>query len=313
MTHTYNIAAINGNALIPVLTENGSLIAYIQPADSREIPQELPGFQGYRRAIAGLLQGIPLNYYYHKDAFGCTGQPIIQSPLKIRTMEKTTSSNGLTAERIKNDPAFERTRENSEEFTRAVKAAKLLRDIFRDVTVNAKDIKTHNRLTTAANRVIQSDPINERGKRTVTDGDPRRLKGFNFNQRAGIRDVLFVKCPVSFNRVSGELTVTIPSFVPASSTAPARGATHFRIMAAATAVNFETEEYEYDKQTTAELPLDNNPTLATTLTLALPANSTDIVVAALGIEFYQKVNGKHYELKSGDHIATTIVLVDKAA
>ena len=310
MTHTYNIAAINGNALIPVLTENGNIIAYIQPEDTREIPQESPGCQGYRRDIAGILQGIPLKYYYHKDAIGCTGQPIIPSLLKFKKMSKT---NGLTADRIKNDPAYERTRENNEEFGRAGSAAKLLREIFRDVTVNAKDIITHSRLTEATLRVLKADPINERGKRTVTDGDPRRLKNFHFNERAGIRDILFVKCPVNFNRVSGEVTVTIPSFVPGSSIGKPGGATHFRIMAAATAVNFDTEEYEYARQTTAELPLNTDATEATTLTLTLPANSTDIVVAALGIEFFQKVNGQYYVIKSGAHNATTIVLVDKAA
>jgi hypothetical protein len=224
-----------------------------------------------------------------------------------------TPTNGLTAERIKNDPAFERTRENNEEFARAGKAAKLLREIFREVTVNAKDIITQGRLTKATSRVVLGDTINERGKRTMTDGDLRRLKNFHFNSRAGIRDVLFARCAVNFNRVTGEVTVTIPSFVPADSMDPAKGATHFRITAVATAVDFDTEEYQSDTQRTAKLPLDMDATQVTTLTLALPANSTNIVVAALCIEFYQMVNGDHYELKAAGHNASTIVLVDKAA
>jgi hypothetical protein len=92
-----------------------------------------------------------------------------------------------------------------------------------------------------------------------------------------------------------------------------RGTTHFRIVAAAAAINFDTEQYEYAMQGTPELPYNSDPTLAATLTLALPANSKDTVVAVLGIEYYQRVNSRSYALKSGDHNATSIVLVDKAA
>jgi hypothetical protein len=228
-------------------------------------------------------------------------------------MAKTTSTSGVSADRIKTDPAFERTRENMEEFARAGKAAKLLRSIFRDVTINAKDIITQARLTKVTSRIVLGDPISERGKRTVNNGDLQQLQNFHFNERAGIKDVLFVRCPISFNRVSGEVTVTIPSFVPRNSVEQANGTTHFRIVAAAAAINFDTEQHEYAMQATPELPFNIDPTQAATLTLALPANSKDIVVAALGIEYYQRVNSRSYALKSGEHNATSIVLVDKAA
>jgi hypothetical protein len=91
----------------------------------------------------------------------------------------------------------------------------------------------------------------------------------------------------------------------------ARGTTHFRIVAAAAAINFDTEQYEYAMQGTPDLPFNTDPTLATTLTMALPANSTNTVLVALGIEYYQKVNSRSYALKSGEHNATTIVLVEK--
>ena len=49
-------------------------------------------------------------------------------------MAKTASSDGTSADRIKTDTAFERTWENKAVFSRAGKAAKILRTIFRDVT-----------------------------------------------------------------------------------------------------------------------------------------------------------------------------------
>jgi hypothetical protein len=256
-----------------------------------------------------LYQGAP---FIHKNAFGCTGQPIISSKIKTKTMAKTASSGGSLGDRIRTDPAFERTRENIAEFSRAGKAAKLLRTIFRDVTINAKDKVTQARLVKVTSRIITTDQVNERGARTVNNGDLLQLQGFHFNVRAGISDSLFVRCPVNFNRTSGEVTVNIPGFVPRNMVQKSRGTTHFRIVAAAAAINFDTEQYEYAMQGTPELPYNSDPTQATTLTLALPANSKDTVLAVLGIEYYQRVNSRSYALKSGDHNATSIVLVDKA-
>ncbi|OQP63791.1 hypothetical protein A3860_22900 [Niastella vici] len=329
MTNTFNIAGADGNVMVPVLSDTGSLMAYILYPDPTGILQELYSCMSiFRQSLdhvqrisrqsnthssniwGGTYQGAP---FLHKNAFGYTGQPIINSNSKTKTMAKTTSSGGTSADRIKNDSAFERTRENMAEFTRAGKAAKLLRTIFRDVTINAKDKVTQARLLKVASRIITTDPVNERGARTVNNGDLQQLHNFHFNVRAGITDSLFVRCPVSYNRVSGEVTVNIPAFVPRNMVQQARGTTHFRIVTAAATVNFDTEQYEYAMQGTAELPYNTDPTQAITLTLALPANSKDTVVVVLGIEYYQKVNTRSYALKSGEFNATSIVLVDKAA
>ncbi|HEX6426191.1 MAG TPA: hypothetical protein VF008_00845 [Niastella sp.] len=329
MTNTFNIAGAVGNVMVPVLSENGSLMAYLLYPDPTGILQELYGCKAIPRQYPGHSQAMlrpsdaptttrcwTFNQeasFLHKNAFGCTGQPIIHSQTKIKTMAKTASSGATSADRIKNDPAFERTRENMAEFGRAGKAAKLLRTIFRDVTINAKDKITQARLAKVTSRIITTDPVNERGARTVKNGDLQQLQNFHFNARAGISDSMFVRCPVNFNRVSGEVTVTIPVFIPRNMVQQARGTTHFRIVAAAAAINFDTEQYEYAMQGTPELPYTTDPTQATTLTLALPANSKDTVVAVLGIEYYQRVNTRSYALKSGEHNATSIILVDKAA
>ena len=305
-----DIAGAYGNVLVPVLSETGSLMAYLLHTDPPGIAQESHSSKAIVGQYPGHTQAIPGQYHYFKNAFGCTGQPIIHT-CKSKKMVKKTTTGGASADRIKNDPAFERTRENMEEFARAGKAAKLLRTIFRDVTINAKDTITQARLTKVMSRIVLGDPISERGKRTVNNGDLQQLQPFHFNERAGIKDVLFVRCPMNFNRVSGEVTVNIPAFIPRNMVQQAPGTTHFRILAAAAAVNFDTEQHEYAMQTTAELPYNSDPTQAATLTMALPANSTDMVIAALGIEYYQMVNSRSYALKSGEYNATTIVLVDK--
>ena len=46
---------------------------------------------------------------------------------------------GVDATRIKNDPAFARTRENGQEFGMAAKSGKIVRDAFRPLMMRASD------------------------------------------------------------------------------------------------------------------------------------------------------------------------------
>ena len=123
--------------MVPVLSATGSLMAYLLYPDPIGTLQEHYGFSAIPRQYLCSARAIPpqsdtysLGYGSHyTNAFGCTGQPIIRSLLKIKNMAKKTATSGASADRIKTDPAFERTRENMEEFTRAGKAAKFLRTL----------------------------------------------------------------------------------------------------------------------------------------------------------------------------------------
>ena len=247
-------------------------------------------------------------FFTDKESHRWTGQPFINH-LKINFMA-TESQNVVSADRIKTDPAFERTRENMAEFTRATKAAGLLRSIFREMLINASDKITQGRLCKVFSRIITTDPINARGERTVNKGDLLQVQRFNFNKRAGLSDTLYVRCLAGVDRATGQVVVTIPSFVPRIMVQAPRGTSHFRIVAAATAVDFDNETYEHAQQATTELPWDHVPTAASSLTMALPANSPHAIVVVLGIEFYQRVNARMYALKSGEFNAASVVKVD---
>ena len=54
---------------------------------------------------------------------------------------------GIDGDRIKNDPAFARTRENGEEFGRAGASGKLLRTALRTLIMNVSDSRMASRLT----------------------------------------------------------------------------------------------------------------------------------------------------------------------
>src|SRR5215831_4181203 len=88
---------------------------------------------------------------------------------------------GIDADRIKNDPAFQRTRENGSEFGRAGKAGKVMRTALRTMLLNSADGRMVSRLTQQMMKVIQADTTSERGQRNVIDGEALLLNGFEFN------------------------------------------------------------------------------------------------------------------------------------
>src|ERR1051325_10753698 len=66
----------------------------------------------------------------------------------------------VSADKIANDPAFQRTRENNAEFGRAGKGGKLLRTAFRPVIQKASDSRMVSRLTAQMIAVIQEAEVN---------------------------------------------------------------------------------------------------------------------------------------------------------
>src|SRR6478609_1487692 len=115
---------------------------------------------------------------------------------------------GIDASRIKNDPAFQRTRENGSEFGRAGKAGKTLRTALRTLLMNSADSRMVSRLTQAMMKVIQADSVSERGLRNVIDGEASLLTGFEFNIGGKLGTSLFVPYEVGINRETGEIGVS---------------------------------------------------------------------------------------------------------
>jgi hypothetical protein len=85
ITNTYNITATDGNVMVAVLSETSSEMAYLLSTDPTSILKELYSCMSILRVYPESTQRVPLQYGYHKDAFGCTGQPIIYSS-KTKTM-----------------------------------------------------------------------------------------------------------------------------------------------------------------------------------------------------------------------------------
>ncbi len=216
---------------------------------------------------------------------------------------------GISKEKIYNDAAFIRTRENMAEFGRAGKAGKILRTCLSGLLVNCKDSSRVGRLTKAFTAVVQADVTNDRGMRNVIDGEAELLEGFEMNKNGALSSTLYAPITATIDRAAGDLVISIPSFVPLNMVSAPSGATHFKINSAGAAIDFENETYEVDVNNSAQLPWDSAATAAITLTNSVTANSTHPLFLVLGIEFYQSINGGMYPLKNGAFNPLAVVKV----
>jgi hypothetical protein len=216
---------------------------------------------------------------------------------------------GVPGSRIVSDPAFERTRENGREFGTAGKAGKVLRTAFQKLLLSTTDRRMVSRLTQQMHTVLKADAKNPRGNRNVIDGEAAFLEGFEFNDQGKLTATFFAPYTSDINRVSGELKVSVPAFVPKNLiTAPA-GATHFKLISGGAEVDFEKASYTVDLHESPELPWNNVATADLVFNNIVTANSTHPLFLAFGVVFFQQVNASMYPLNNGAYNALAIVRV----
>ncbi len=217
---------------------------------------------------------------------------------------------GVDADRIKTDPAFARTRENGQEFGRAGKASKLLRNALKGPISKTADNKVASRLTTALLKVIQADTTNARGERTVLAGDLSLLQGFEFNRNNGLDDMVKAAHTVSFDRTTGEATIAVDFSNPSLELNQVDGADVVKFTVGLAAVDFENSEYEVDVVESEELVISSTDEAEISLTSSIAANSTLPIFIVLGAEYYQELNGVYYLINSQVSKAMEMVNID---
>ena len=217
---------------------------------------------------------------------------------------------GVEASRIANDPAFQRTRENGSEFGRAGKGGKLLRIALRTLLQKASDNRVTSRLTKNVLTVIKADTTNDRGLRTIPDGDLSLLENFEFNKNGKLGGLLFASYARTIDRVAGTVVADVSEFIAVNDIVAPSGTTHFMISNGGVEVDFAAETYVFDSEVSSILPWDSSTVAPLSLTANLTANSTLPIFQVIGIEFFQEVNGQMYSLKNGSYNALAIVGID---
>lgn len=215
---------------------------------------------------------------------------------------------GVSGKRIKNDPAFARTRENGTEFGHAATSGKQLRRAIIDLLTDAKDDLVTSRLTKAMSQVKNADLTSPRGQRTVAIGlqTPEgkiALNGFNFNIDAILSSVLL--SDYTLDTATGE--VSISDFVPSQNLHSPEGATHASFECGFLNLDFSTDEKDLQLSPIFNTPINNTNTPIVLTPAGVPTGSGNQLYF-LKIAFFQEVNSVQYPLNNGAY--NTLKLID---
>ena len=225
---------------------------------------------------------------------------------------------GPTGEQVKNDPAFQRTRENMNEFGGCAMAGKSIRVGVASLMKSMADSQVTGRLTAIMKKINLEDGSEARGKRAIlVSAVPNYLKGFDFNRFTSFNGAFNAPFTITPAGTRDSSTLDIPAFNPLNYLNIPAGATHFRIINAISVLsdyefNTTTKVYEpkdaslnelKDVQYSAYLSVDAMTSLIS-LVATLPGSPTmtpDVsVLNSLGIEFYQEVGSNYYVFAQGN-------------
>ena len=219
------------------------------------------------------------------------------------------TKSGVSGDRIANDPAFARTRENGSEFGSSATAGKLLRDAVRNMVATASDNRVTSRVTQIMTQIKNFDTTSLRGERSVDVGiataeGKALLKGFNFNDKAILGAILYK--PYAVNTTTG--VISIADLVPINDIAVPSGTTHVSMKGAFAIVDFDAGTSDVGYTNITNLPVDGTSTAVTLTPASVPAG-TGTKLYLLQIEFFQEVNAVQYSLNNGAYNALAIIEV----
>ncbi|MFC4721173.1 hypothetical protein ACFO5O_02485 [Geojedonia litorea] len=214
---------------------------------------------------------------------------------------------GVSKNRILNDPAFVRTRENNSEFGSSAKSAKVLRQAIVNLVADAKDSKLSARLTTQMTLVKNADLTSVRGERSVNVGiqtpdGKAPLKGFNFNRLAILNAVL--QSDFTLNTSTGE--IVIADFTPSLKLQIPEGATHVSFTAGFLNLDFDSGDKDLQLSPVLNLPINGTSSTVTLTPSGVPTGSGNQLYF-LKVAFFQQVNGIQYALNNGAYNALQLI------
>ena len=219
---------------------------------------------------------------------------------------------GVSKDRIMNDPAYARTRENLNQFGLNAKAGKMIRNAIPSLLKRGKDSRVSSRLSKLMGDIAKQDHTSARGKKAVSiaANAPEGLsllKGFNFNKRAILQSILDAALDV--NAATG--VVKIPGFIPEENLTAPQGATHVSFRSGFSSINFETNVTSTVYSPKVKLPID----LTQTDVVLTPPSVPDTGIgqkwmSVVLIEFYQEVDGVSYPLSNGAFNALSVLSME---
>lgn len=207
------------------------------------------------------------------------------------------------------DPRYANCVRHQHEFGRAGKGGKLFRMAFSDMIRQLKTPDITGRLTGEFLRVVQSDPVNDYGERTIQAGNLALLRGFEFDKKNRFNNVFYGQCDVAMDRSTGRCIIQFSSIDLTNMLWRVNGASHFIITAGAALLDFENNTYSADIKNSGMLQSTNPKNFEIQLTL--PKQSALPLIVVLGISFHKIVNKVIWPVCKYGPMAMKIVKTDQ--
>ena len=213
----------------------------------------------------------------------------------------------LSRKRYKEDPAFERSRENNAEFGIAATGASLFRSVFMSLAAHLQDTTLWSRIVKHMRGTIAMDRVGNRGKRNLAEAfrnaDAQEyIRGFRFNAETGIGNLLMQRYTVDMSAGS----ITIADFVPSRDLKAPSVATHVSLKCGLTRIDFaEGLDSTFFTEPIIMTLDDLSRNIVLQPEAPYPGEGTRFMV--LNISFLQEINGTLYNLYESAHAAMDVV------
>ena len=209
---------------------------------------------------------------------------------------------------VSRHPNYQRTRENNSEFGRAQQAAVLFTRTFAPAINRARDGKSFRRLHSRLLQIIKMDTGNARGQRTVRPEHLALLDGFDFNEGRPLTATLRVNYDTAMDVVTGNCSLTLPSFIPSTRLVPPADASHFRIRLTGGSVDFESRVHHCSTAESDLLPINEDPVAPIILQTTLDPALAGPRFLLLTLSFYETLrDGSVAQVKGGNPNASAVI------
>jgi hypothetical protein len=185
----------------------------------------------------------------------------------------------------------------------------LLRHALGYLTRALRDPKFNSHVIKQMHLVAFSDTESEYGSRHANKGNLQLLEGFDLNHELSLERALPVRLEHSLDMTTGTIQLRVPSCIVRRKKVLPAGATHFKIVSCAAALNFDRHRYTNTIAESELLPLSKQ-VQAVELEHSLVGKPGQVMVHTVGMVFYKVEEGKVELLRGGMMRVVEVVRIE---
>ena len=221
----------------------------------------------------------------------------------------TIDKNGVAKKAQPSRPTTsKRTKENNSEFGVAAKQGKVIRDAVRVLGIGDQFLTA--RMLKVVRAGIALDDTNDRGKRILSNNEARTvLKGFELNSNANFLSVAPVKLnwTAEATQTQIEMKSLLDGDVILKDLSSPEGTTHAAAIGMAAIIDISPEVLQVKDIIVVQSEVATGTEPIVLAPLEYEAPTTELIIIALAIKFYQQVNGQFYDLQNGAYDVAKIL------